>query len=89
MADVSVRLANVQDASGITAVQAASWRDALAGTLPPAVLDQLLGAEAVGFAAIGPAGDPDSDGQTHAELLAIGAVVIDQLRLDATIGEPA
>ncbi|MGZ4595118.1 MAG: N-acetyltransferase family protein [Actinomycetes bacterium] len=101
MADVSVRLANVQDATGIAAVQAASWKAALSGTLPPAVLDQLQGAEAVeqwrravldpptprhrllvalagsdvvGFAAIGPAGDPDSDAATDAELLAVGVL---------------
>jgi GNAT superfamily N-acetyltransferase len=101
VAEVSVRLANVQDASAIAAVQAASWKDALAGTLPPAVLDQLRGAQAVeqwrravldppttshrllvalagadvvGFAAIGPAGDADSDGQTDAELLAVGVL---------------
>ncbi|MDQ1665022.1 MAG: hypothetical protein QOH75_1053, partial [Actinomycetota bacterium] len=32
MADVSVRLASVQDASAIAAVQASSWKDALGGT---------------------------------------------------------
>jgi GNAT superfamily N-acetyltransferase len=101
VADASVRLANVEDVSDIAAVQAASWRDAFAGTLPPSVLDQLQGADAVdqwrlavieppsprhrllvalagtevvGFAAIGPADDPDSDPLTDAELLAVGVL---------------
>lgn len=101
MADVSVRLANVQDASDIAAVQAAAWKDAFAGTLPAAVLDQLQGADAVerwrlavldppsprhrllvalagtdvvGFVALGPASDPDSDGRADAEVLAVGVL---------------
>jgi GNAT superfamily N-acetyltransferase len=101
MADVSVRLANVQDAADIAAVQAASWKDTFGGTLPPAVLGQLQdtpavelwrravldppspshrllvalsGTDVVGFAAIGPAGDPDSDALTDAELLAVGVL---------------
>jgi GNAT superfamily N-acetyltransferase len=101
VADVSVRLASVQDASAIAAVQASSWKDALGGTLPPAVLDRLrdagaieqwrravldpptarhrllvalAGTDVVGFAAIGPADDPDSDPLTDAELLAVGVL---------------
>jgi GNAT superfamily N-acetyltransferase len=101
VADVSVRLANVQDASEIAAVQAASWKDTFAGTLPPAVYHLLQGAEAVeqwrravldpptprhrllvalagddvvGFAAIGPASDLDSGMLTDAELLAVGVL---------------
>lgn len=52
------------------------WRRAVAE--PPTRRHRLLVAEAggdvVGFAAIGPAGDPDLDDQTDAELLAIGVL---------------
>jgi len=48
MADVSVRLATVRDASAIAAAQAAAWHETLGATLPPVVLDQLRGSQAVG-----------------------------------------
>ncbi len=47
MADMSVRLATVRDAPAVAAAQSAAWHDTFAGTLPPAVLDQLRGAAAV------------------------------------------
>lgn len=47
MADLSVRLATVRDAPAVAATQSAAWHDAFAGTLPPAVLDQLRGPVAV------------------------------------------
>ena len=47
MADVSVRPASPDDAPAVAAVQAASWKETFAGTLPPAVLDMLRGAQAV------------------------------------------
>lgn len=52
------------------------WR--LAATAPPTRRHRLLVAETagavVGFAALGPAGDPDLDARTAAELLAIGVL---------------
>lgn len=98
---MSVRPAVPDDADAVAAVQAAAWRQTFAGTLPPAVLDQLRGEAAVarwraaaaeppserhrllvatadgdvvGFAAVGPSGDGDSDSATDAELLAIGVL---------------
>jgi GNAT superfamily N-acetyltransferase len=47
MADLSVRLATVRDASAIAAAQSAAWHQTFGATLPPAVLDQLRGAQAV------------------------------------------
>jgi GNAT superfamily N-acetyltransferase len=47
MADLSVRLATVRDAPAIAAAQSAAWHETLGATLPPAVLDQLRGAQAV------------------------------------------
>jgi GNAT superfamily N-acetyltransferase len=47
VADVSVRAATVDDAPAVAAAQAAAWHDTFAGSLPPAVLDQLRGAAAV------------------------------------------
>lgn len=100
MADVSVRPATPDDAPAVAGVQAEAWRQTFAGTLPPAVLDQLRGAEAVeqwqlaaddtparhhllvaqagaevvGFVAIGPASDPDTDSEQDAEIVAIGVL---------------
>ncbi len=98
---MSVRAASPDDAPAVAAVQAESWKKTFAGTLPPAVLDLLRGAQAVeqwrlaaaeppsrrhhllvaqagtdvvGFAAIGPATDPDTDTETDAELVAIGVL---------------
>lgn len=106
MADVSVRPASPDDAPAVAAVQAASWKETFAGTLPPAVLDQLrapqaveqwrlaaaeppsrrhhllvaqAGTDVVGFAALAPASDPDTDAGTDAELVAIG-VLPDRMR---------
>lgn len=66
--------AALDELSGPTAVE--QWR--LAATAPPSRRHRLLvaesGGDVVGFAAIGPAGDPDLDGQTDAELLAIGVL---------------
>jgi ribosomal protein S18 acetylase RimI-like enzyme len=47
VADVSVRPASPDDAAAVAAVQAEAWKQTFAGTLPPAVLDQLRGAAAV------------------------------------------
>lgn len=47
VADASVRAAAPDDAAAVAAVQAASWRQTFAGTLPPAVLDLLRGPQAV------------------------------------------
>jgi GNAT superfamily N-acetyltransferase len=101
VADASVRAATGDDAAAVAAVQAASWKATFGGTLPPAVLDQLRGAQAVeqwrlaaaeppsrhhhllvavagadvvGFAAMGPAGDPDTDAESDAELVALGVL---------------
>jgi len=46
VADVSVRAASPDDAPAVAAVQAESWKKTFAGTLPPAVLDLLPGAQA-------------------------------------------
>lgn len=52
------------------------WR--LAAAEPPSSRHRLLvaesGGDVVGFAAVGPAGDPDLDDRTDAELLAIGVL---------------
>ena len=47
VADVSVRPASPDDAPAVAAVQAESWKQTFSGTLPPAVLDLLRGAQAV------------------------------------------
>jgi GNAT superfamily N-acetyltransferase len=47
VADMSVRLATVRDAEAVAAAQSAAWHDTFGGTLPPAVLDQLRGPDAV------------------------------------------
>jgi ribosomal protein S18 acetylase RimI-like enzyme len=47
VADVSVRPATPDDAPAVAAVQAESWKQTFAGTLPPAVLDLLRAPEAV------------------------------------------
>jgi GNAT superfamily N-acetyltransferase len=47
MADTSVRLATVKDAAAVARVQADSWQQTFGGSLPPVVLDQLRGPEAV------------------------------------------
>jgi GNAT superfamily N-acetyltransferase len=106
VADVSVRPASPDDASAVAAVQAESWKQTFAGTLPPVVLDVLRGPQAVeqwrlafveppsrrhhllvaeaagtvvGFTALAPASDPDTQAETDAELVAIG-VLPDRLR---------
>jgi len=47
VADVSVRPASPDDAPTVAAVQAASWKQTFAGTLPPALLDLLRGPQAI------------------------------------------
>jgi len=101
VADASVRPAAADAAPAVAAVQAASWKQTFAGTLPPAVLDLLrgpqaveqwrlaavepptrrhhllvaeAGADLVGFAAIGPSTDPDTEAETDAELVAFGVL---------------